>query len=109
LRLRNAFLARTSEVEAVLAVIRIMASTPNGSWAGCAHFGIRDFFEQARTHPELPQRAIDEANLALQDLGITQYRIESIVKERQADRDVDSYAVTLASADDIRRTAPLTA
>jgi hypothetical protein len=47
--------------------------------------------------PELPQLALVEVNLALQDLGITNYRVESIAKEPQTNRDVDSYVVTLAS------------
>ena len=47
--------------------------------------------------PELPQLALVEVNLALQDLGITNYRVEAIAREPQANRDVDSYVVTLAS------------
>lgn len=84
-------------MEAVLSLIRLMANTPHGSWAGSPHFGLRDYFEQARTRPDLPQLAIQEANLALKDLGIVNIRVESIVKEPQADRDVDSYAVALVS------------
>lgn len=53
--------------------------------------------------PELPQLAIVEANLALQDLGICEYRVERIVKETQADSDADSYLVTLEMQDDTRR------
>jgi len=74
-----------------------MATTPHGSWKGCPHFGFRDFFEQARTRHELPQVAVQEANLALKDLGILNLRLEGIAKEPQANRDVDSYVVTLAS------------
>jgi len=84
-------------VQATLALIRVMAQTPHGSWQGCPHFGLRDFFEQARARPELPQLALEEANLALQDLGIAELRIQSIAKEPQSERDVDAYSVTLAS------------
>jgi len=85
-----------------------MANTPHGAWAGCPNFGLRDCFEQARVRPELPQLAIQEANLALNDLGITNYRVESIAKEPQANRDVDEYVITLASVADNRKTFSVT-
>jgi hypothetical protein len=97
LRFRDAFLRRTGEDEAVLQLLRVMALTPHGSWAACPHFGIRDLFEQARMRPELPQIAVQEANLALQDLGITNYRVAAIAKEGPANRDTDSYVVTIAA------------
>jgi hypothetical protein len=84
-------------VQAVLSLIRVMAQTPHGSWEGCPHFGFRDYFEQARTRPDLPQQAMQEVNLALKDLGITDLQVAGIAKEPQANRDVDSYVVTLAS------------
>ncbi|MGH9398448.1 MAG: hypothetical protein ACRD18_16570 [Terriglobia bacterium] len=74
-----------------------MARTPHSSWSGSSHFGLRDFFEEARRRPGLPQLAVQEMNLALEDLGITRYRVESITKESQAERDVDSYVVQLVS------------
>lgn len=74
-----------------------MATTPHGSWEGCPHFGFRDFFEQARVKPDLPKLAVQETNLALKDLGITNFQVESIARETQTNRDVDSYTVTLAS------------
>jgi len=97
LRFREAFLHRTDDVQAVLALIRVMANTPHGSWAGCPHFGMRDFFEQARVRPDLPQAAIQEANLTLTDLGITGLRVESIAREPQVQRDVDTYTVKIVS------------
>lgn len=84
-------------MQAVLSLIRVMATTPHGSWKGCPHFGMRDFFEQARTRPELPQAAIQEVNLALSDLGITGFRVESIARDPQVKRDVDEYSVKIAS------------
>lgn len=97
LRFRGVFLRRTGEDEAVLHLLRVMAATPHGSWPACPHFGIRDLFEQARMRPELPQIAVQEANLALQDLGVTNYRVAAIAKEAPANRDTDSYVVTIAS------------
>lgn len=99
LRLNNSFLRRSEEVDAILSLIRVMATTPHGSWAGTRHFGIRDLFEQGRVRPELPAQAMQEINRALEDLGITHYRVQSIAKEPQAKQDEDSYVVTLASAD----------
>lgn len=81
-----------------------MANTPHGSWKGCPHFGLRDFFEQARVRPDLPQLAIQEVNLALKDLGIVNIRIERIAKEAQTDRDIDSYAVTVVSSAEAGKT-----
>jgi hypothetical protein len=101
-------LRRTDEVQAVLSVIRVMAVTPHGSWEGCPHFGFRDFFEQARTRPDLPQMAMQEMNLALKDLGITDLQVASIAKETQMNRDVDSYVVTLASTLEAGKTYAVT-
>jgi hypothetical protein len=84
-------------VQAILDLIRVMATTPYGSWKGCPHFGLRDFFEQARMRPDLPQLALQEINLALKDLGIVNFEVQKIDKEAQTNRDVDSYAVTIAS------------
>jgi hypothetical protein len=108
LRVRESFLERTTDAEAIVALLRIMASTPYGSWNGGAHFGLREFFEQARMRPELPQTAIQEGNAALVDLGITDYRIDRIAKEESTDRDVDSYTVTLITPGDVRRTISFT-
>ena len=95
---------RTDEVQAVLSLIKVMAVTPHGSWEGCPHFGLRDLFENARIRPELPQQAMQEMNLALKDLGITDLQVSGIAKEVQTNRDVDSYVVTLASTREAGKT-----
>ncbi|MGH9450180.1 MAG: hypothetical protein ACRD11_06505 [Terriglobia bacterium] len=97
LRLERGFLKRCEEPEAILTLIRAMARTPHSSWSGSSHFGLRDLFEEARRRPGVAQFAVQELNLALQDLEITRFRVESITKESQADRDVDSYVVQLVS------------
>ncbi len=58
--------------------------------------------------PELPQLALLEVNLALRDLEITNFRVESIAKEPQAARDVDCYAISLASTQDRSKVYSLT-
>ena len=109
LRFREAFLRRTDEVDAVLSLIRVMANTPHGSWEGCPHFGIRDFFEQARARPDLPQSAIHEVNYALKDLGITGLRVESITRDPRVERDIDTYNVKIASTTEGGKSYSMTA
>jgi hypothetical protein len=96
-------LRRSDEVQAVLALIRVMANTPHGSWEGCPHFGLRDFFENAKIRPDLPH-AIQEMNLALSDLGIVGLRVESITKGPHENRDVDSYSVNIVSTTEPSKT-----
>jgi uncharacterized protein YjiS (DUF1127 family) len=98
LRLDNAFLRRCEEAEGIVALVRLMATTPHGSWAFCPSFGVRDYFEQARVKPDLPRLAVAEINRSLEDLGITRYKVQSIASEPQPNRDVDSYVVTLVDS-----------
>jgi hypothetical protein len=97
LRLRGSFLDRCDEARAILSLVEIMARTSHGSWPGSDHFGLREFFEMARQRPELPGAAVLEANLALQDLGLSGFRIENIEREDPVRRDEDRYVVTLIS------------
>jgi hypothetical protein len=83
-----------------------MASTPRGSWPGCASFGFRDYFEEDTTRPELPAAAIEAANQAFAELGIDGLRVESIVKDDSANQGTHTYAVTLTMRD-ARRTVRL--
>ncbi len=99
LRLNKAFLDKCDEREAILRLVRIMATTPNGSWKGGKNFGVRDLFERLDRRQNVPREALEEINKALVDLGITHYRVESLAKEAQAQQDVDSYVVTLASTE----------
>ena len=99
LRLKKAFLDKCDEREAVLRLVRIMATTPNGSWKGSKPFGVRDLFERLDRRQNVPREALEEINKALVDLGITHYRVESLAKEAQTQQDVDSYVVTLASTE----------
>ena len=104
LRFHNGFLRRTSEVESIVGLLRLMAGTPGGSWLGSANFGVRDIFEGARTHPGATKDAMERMNRALTDLGITGYRVENIAKEVSSTRDVDSYLVTIVSTADGTKT-----
>jgi hypothetical protein len=97
LRFHQSFLRRTGEAESVMSLLRLMAGTPGGSWPGSAHFGVRDIFEKARTQPDAPKIATERMNRALIDLGIADYRVESVVKDVSSNRDVDEYVVTIVS------------
>ena len=83
----------------MLALIRIMAATPYNSWAGSPQFGLRDFFERASLRPELPKEAMAAINLALRDLGLQKYSVESIVSDAPAGAGSGSYSIKLAPAD----------
>src|SRR5262249_6771466 len=107
LRFQNAFLQRTGEVESVVALVRLMASTPSGSWGGCSDFGVRDIFEGARIQPEAPRIAAEKMNRALEDLEIKSYRIAGIVKEPATERDVDVYTVMIVSTADESKSYPI--
>jgi hypothetical protein len=84
-----------------------MGNTPHGSWAGCPHFGLREFLEDSRTRPEQAQRAVEEMNRALESLGIMHFRVEAISKQGQQDREGNSLAVTLVSTSDPAKTSSL--
>ena len=97
MRLEGGFLRRCPKADAIVSLIRVMARTPHGSWIGSRHFGLREFFEEARAHPELPAQAVEELNLALQDLDIREYRVEEIVKEPQTQAETDAYILKIVS------------
>jgi hypothetical protein len=75
-----------------------MARTPAGSFAGCRSFGVRDYFEGMRLRPDGLARAAKAINAAFDDLGITDFRLEAIVKEPASNPDVDTYSLTIADS-----------
>ncbi|MEO8367751.1 MAG: hypothetical protein ABI806_00940 [Candidatus Solibacter sp.] len=69
---RDGFLLRCSERQAMEQLLaEIMIRSPHGKWAGSAHFGLRDFLEDAGSRPERLQMAVEELNLTFADLGMT--------------------------------------
>src|SRR4051812_33398738 len=83
----------------MLQLFRIMASTPNRSWAGSAVFGLRDLLEQARTRPESLRVALETANAALRDLGITAYSVEQLVRLPSSTPGAEHFDMVLARSD----------
>lgn len=86
---------RTDESSAHLSFLRAMALTPGGSWTACPDFGFRDLLEAGRQRGDSPQLALERANRALDDLGISGYRVQEIVKENTQRAEADVYSVTL--------------
>jgi hypothetical protein len=96
LRLREGgTLHRTEESSALLSFLHVMAITPGGSWAACPNFGFRDLLESGRQRADSPRLAMERANRAFDDLGITGYRVQEIVRENTQRSDFDVYSVTL--------------
>ena len=96
LRLRESgALHRTDEPSALLSFLQAMALTPGGSWAACPSFGFRDLLESGRQRADSPRMAMERANRAFDELGITGYRVEELVRENAQRADFDVYSVTL--------------
>ena len=88
LRLQQGLLQKTDEREAYLMLLGIMARTPRGSWAGHPLFGFQEFFSgiiKEGLSQELCTRMAEttagEINTVLSDLGLTRYRVDSLVLE----------------------------
>jgi hypothetical protein len=88
----------------VLSLVRVMANTPQASWAGCPHFGLRDLLEQSSLRQEKVQVAMDQINRALEDLGITNFRVEAITRDSATGAEVGQWTITLASTTEPGRT-----
>ena len=81
----------------VLALLQMMARTPQGSWAGLPGFGLRDLFEQ-RQRADIPRLAAERIRETFADLGISEYTVTEVVRELSANRDTDTYSITLENA-----------
>ncbi len=91
----NGLLRRTEHSASMLALLQMMARTPQGSWSGCPQFGLRDLFEQGRLRADVPRLATERINGALDDLGLKDYVVTEVVRELSSNRDVDTYSITL--------------
>jgi hypothetical protein len=88
LRLQQGLLKKTDEWEAYLTLLGIMARTPRGSWMGHPFFGFHEFFaeiakeglsQESRTR--MAETTAGQMNATLIDLGLTRYRVDSLVFE----------------------------
>lgn len=86
LRLRQGLLQKTDEREAYLTLLGVMARTPRGSWSGHSSFGFHEFFSEItkeglsqESRTRIAERTAKEINAVLADLGLTRYRVDSLV------------------------------
>lgn len=98
IRLRDGLLARCSESQAIVSLVQAMARTPDTRWVGGSNFGVRDLLEDVRRRPALLPTLVARLNSALADLDVTSYRVEAVGRELSAERDVESYVLTLVPA-----------
>jgi len=81
-----------------------MANTPHQSWAGSPHFGLRELLEQGKARPEKVQFAVEEMNRALETLGVTGFRVGSIISESEPGEEASRWVVNLVSTADSAKT-----
>ena len=88
LRLRQGQLQKADEREAYLMLLEIMARTPRGSWPGHSSFGFSEFFSEItkeglsrELRTRIAETAAKEINAVLADLGLTRYRVDSLLPD----------------------------
>jgi hypothetical protein len=94
----NGLLLRSDKAASIIALLRMMASTPCGSWAACPMFGLRDLFENSRQRADVARLAALRINETFKDLGIDSYLVTEIVREISPGRETDTYSITLENA-----------
>lgn len=94
----NGLLRRADGVNALIALLKIMASTPAGSWAACPNFGLRDLFENSRQRADVATLAATRINETFRDLGIDNYVVTEVVREISPGRETDTYSITLENS-----------
>ena len=99
LRLQESgLLRREDKTNALLALLQMMARTPQGSWQACPSFGLRDLFEHGRQRADVARLATDRINETMQELGMKEYVVTEVVREVSSNRDIDTYSITLENA-----------
>lgn len=94
----NGLLRRDEKTNALLALLQMMARTPQGSWQACPNFGLRDLFEHGRQQADVARMAAERINQTMQDLGMNDYTVTEVVREVSNNRDTDTYSITLENA-----------
>jgi hypothetical protein len=94
----NGLLQRGDRAASLIALLRMMAGTPAGSWAACPTFGLRDLFEYGRQRADVARLAAIRINETLKDLGIENYVVTEVVREISPGRDTDTYSITLENS-----------
>jgi hypothetical protein len=94
----NGLLQRDDKATSLIALLRIMASTPAGSWAACPSFGLRDLFENSRQRADVAMLAAARINETFFELGIENYVVTEVVRELSPGRETDTYSITLENS-----------
>ncbi len=98
----NGLLRRGESTAALIALLQVMARTPQGSWRACPDFGLRDLFEQQRQRADTARLMQQRINKTLRELGITRFLAVEVVRELSPGRETDTYSITLEGAQDER-------
>ena len=93
----NGLLRREERVASLMALLQMMARTPQGSWHGCPGFGFRDLFEDKRLRADKARLMMQRINETLADLGLEGYHVTEVARELSPGRDTDTYAITVES------------
>ena len=91
----NGLLRRDEGGGSLIALLQMMARTPAGSWAACPSFGLRDLFENGRLRADAARLAQGRINEALEELGLDHYTVTEVVRELSAQRETDTYTITV--------------
>ena len=91
----NGLLRREEKSQAVLALLDVMARTPQGSWQACPGFGLRDLFESGTMRADVARLATERINASFAELGMADYVVTEIVHEMSGNRETDTYSIRL--------------
>jgi hypothetical protein len=92
---QNGLLERGEQVASLIALLQMMARTPQGSWQACPAFGFRDLFEDRRLRSDTAALTQIRINATLEDLGITDYVVTDVVREISSLNEMETYSITL--------------
>jgi len=94
----NGLLQRGDKADSLIALMKMMANTPAGSWAACPTFGLRDLFENSRQRADVATLAAIRINETFHSLGIENYVVTEVVREISPGRETDTYSITLENS-----------
>ncbi len=93
----NGLLLRNERAASLMALLQIMARTPEGSWPGCPSFGLRDLLEHSRQRADTARLVLQRINESLADLEIRDFKATEVVRELSPGRDTDTYTISVAN------------
>jgi len=91
----NGLLKREERAASIVALLQMMARTPQGSWPACPDFGLRDLFEDRSLRSDSARLAMTRINDTFEQLAISGYIVTEVVRELSATREVDTYSITI--------------